>query len=423
MPWLRPATLSLLPALLLAQRPPTAPADAFDRELKRNRFGTWLVLEDEGAAWGAAMRAALDEEPMVGLNLPLKVVSGGKRADALALVLRERFGWSKGAHWALVDGKGQLRAEGAEAPASAALGRAVEQAGFASRIQELEAFLRLNPERLDARAVLIREHLAVAGRKTRKALGLANPVPGGAVPPGAPASSTPVPPPPPKPLDPELDLKVWAAAAQHLDILLRESRGLLPGILGFMVNLDLRRSPAEHSPAMVAVLGRHRVDLEEVLRRQPEAAESWQLWVTASQKCGGWPLPPLLASLSPLPGTGRGDWPPAPALEEFIRDEKSKGGWTAIREVLEPRWASLRDDLVDGRRAYASNGTLWDGVVAPLLEAQVAQGDTTAAEQVLGEMADAAPWPGLPASARNLATRLKRPDLAARWGALTPKGR
>jgi len=30
---------------------------------------------------------------------------------------------------------------------------------------------------------------------------------------------------------------------------------------------------------------------------------------------------------------------------------------------------------------------------------------------------------GLPAQASHLATRLNRPDLAARWGALTPKGR
>lgn len=148
---MRGLTILLLPALLLAQRPPASVTGAFDRELKRNRFGTWLVLEDEGAAWGAAMRSALDEEPMILLNLPLKVVAGGKKADALAPVLRERFGWAKGAHWALVDAKGRVKAEGAEAPMPGALSRAVEQAGTSSRAQELEAFLRLNRPDLAAR--------------------------------------------------------------------------------------------------------------------------------------------------------------------------------------------------------------------------------------------------------------------------------
>src|SRR5512133_3893112 len=201
---MRSLMLLLLPAILMAQRPPASPADAFNRELKRNRFGTWLVLEDEGAAWGAAMRSALDEEPMILLNLPLKVVAGGKKADALAPVLRERFGWAKGAHWALVDAKGRVKAEGAETPMPGALGRAGEQAGPSSRAQELEAFLRQNPDRLDARAALFQEYIAVATRRTQKTLNR----------PGSkPASPEPV---PAKPLDPEADLKIWAAAAQQL---------------------------------------------------------------------------------------------------------------------------------------------------------------------------------------------------------------
>lgn len=420
---MRGLMMLLMPALLLAQRPPASPAEAFDRELKRNRFGTWVVLEDEGAAWGAGMRAALDEEPMVGLNLPLKVVAGGKKADTQAPAVRERFGWSKGAHWALVDGKGQLRAEGAEAPVPAALGRAVEQAGFASRIQELEAFLRLNPERLDARGAVLREHLTVAGRKTRKALGLAAPVSGGAVPPEAPVPPTPAPPPPPRPLGPELDLKVWAAAAQHLDTLLRESRGPLPGIVGSMVNQDLRRSPAEHSPAMVAVLERHRVEFEETLRRQPEDELAWDLWITASGKCGGWPIQPLLASIQPLPGTQPGLWLPSSILREYLKEAKSRGDWTAIREVLEPRWAFMRNGIAEGRLDNGEITFLWDRLLGPLAEAQIIQGDVGAADQLLGEVAEVAGWPGLPARARDLATRLNRPDLAARWGNLFVKVR
>jgi hypothetical protein len=409
---MRSLMLLLLPAVLMAQRPPASPADAFNRELKRNRFGTWLVLEDEGAAWGAATRSALDEEPMVLLNLPLKVVAGGKKPDALAPVLRERFGWPKGAHWALVDAQGRVRAEGAETPAPAALGRAVDQAGTLSRAQELEAFLRQNPDRLDARMALCDEHLLVASRRTRKVLGPP------ATQPATPQGSAAV-----KQLDPEPDLKIWAQAAQQLDAILWDVEGMLVGFQGMMFIQRVRRSAAEHSPAMVAVLTRHKGAMEAVLRGRPEIFEAWDLWIMASQKCGGWPLQPLLASLHPLPGTGPGAWPPEGVLAEYVKDAKFRGDWGAIREVLEPRWAGQRDAVLDGRLEYGNNALLWDWILGPLLEAQVAQGDVGAADQVLNEAAEVAGWPGLPAKAQDLGMRLKRPDLAARWGALAVKGR
>ncbi|WP_243384708.1 hypothetical protein [Geothrix alkalitolerans] len=408
---MRGLTMLLLPALLLAQRPPASPAGAFDRELKRNRFGTWLVLEDEGAAWGAAMRSALDEEPMILLNLPLKVVAGGKKADALAPVLRERFGWPKGAHWALVDAKGRVKAEGAGIPMPGALGRAVEQAGISSRAQELEAFLRHNPDRQDARAALVQDYLAVATRRTKKALNLSG---------SKPAPSEPV---PVKPLDPEVDLKIWAAVAQQLDTVLREVGGAPDGSHGFLLGHQIRRSAAEHSPSMIAVLERHKATLEETLRRSPENFATWQLWIAASQKCGGWPLQPLLATIPALPGTPPGSWPPQGIFEAYLKDAKSRSDWTTIREVLEPRWNDLRDAALDGQMHLGNNAISWDWNLGPLLEAQVSQGDIGAADQVLNEAAEVMGWPGLPGKARDLATRLNRPDLATRWGALAVKGR
>ncbi|WP_026852871.1 hypothetical protein [Geothrix fermentans] len=408
---MRGLTMLLLPALLLAQRPPASPAGAFDRELKRNRFGTWLVLEDEGAAWGAAMRSALDEEPMVFLNLPMKVVAGGRKPDALAPVLRERFGWTKGARWALVDAKGQVRGEGTEAPTSAALGKAMEGAGMSSRAQELSTFLRQNPDRVDARTALLLEYLTVATRRTSKALNL----PGAKPAPSNPAAVV--------LLDSEADLKIWAPAAQQLDALLRETGGSPDGFWGFLFGSRIRRSAAEHSPSMIAVLTRHRATLEELLRRSPESVATWQIWIAASQKCGGWPLQPLLAGIPALPGTPPGSWPPPGIFEEYLKDAKSRSDWTTIREVLEPRWNSLRDGILDGQFEWGNNASTWEWSLGPLLEAQISQGDTGAADQVLNEAAEVVGWAGLPGKARDLATRLNRPDLATRWGAMTVKGK
>jgi hypothetical protein len=106
-----------------------------------------------------------------------------------------------------------------------------------------------------------------------------------------------------------------------------------------------------------------------------------------------------------------------------VKDAKTRGDWGTIREVLEPRWVGQRDAVLDGRLEYGNSAPLWDWILGPLLEAQVAQGDIGAADQVLGEAAEVVGWPGLPGKARDLATRLNRPDLAARWGALAVKGR
>ena len=406
---MRGLMLLLLPAVLMAQPSPASPAAAFDRELKRNRFGTWLVLEDESSTWGAAMRAALDEEPVVLLNLPLKVLAGGEKPDILAPLVRERFGWAKGAHWALVGTRGEVRVEGSSAPTVAALARAIEQGGMGSRIQELEVFLRQHSDRLDARFALVRESLQVATRRTRRAL-----------PPETAPKDPAQPLAPPRPLEPELDLKIWAGAAQHLDLLLRDAEAL-PGISTYLLSVGLRRSLVEHSPLMVALLTKHRAPMEEALQQNPDDDGTWMLWVTASRKCGGWPLQPLLATLEPLPGTPPGFWPPEAVLRFFLEDAKARGDWVAIREVLEPKWTSVQDRILDGVMEFGNNSMLWDWIVGPLMEAQLAQGDGGAADQVLSEANDAAPWPGLPAKAKELATRLNHPDLAARWGALGVK--
>ncbi|MBI1753619.1 MAG: hypothetical protein HY014_08680 [Acidobacteria bacterium] len=405
---MRSPLLMLMPAILMAQRSALPPQEAFNRELKRNRLGTWLVLEDEGAAWGAAVRAALDADGLVQLNLPLRVSSGGKKPDGLSGILRDRYNWPKGPHWALVDGKGRILVEGASLPTAPILVSAAEQAGVKSRAQELEAFLKQNPDHLEARVALLGELIAVANRRTNRALA------------GAPASKdklseTAGQPEPVRMLEAGPDESIWSAAVQQLDQILQgrwESMGLELGI-------RLRSSEAEHSPAMLALLNRYRSDLEEAVRRWPTGPEPWMLWLQASQKSGGWPLMPLLQTLQPLPGTSPGDWPPAMALNEFVKDARARKDWQAIREVMEARWEEVRS----GEYRWGGGEVIWSRMVSPLLEALVSMGDVGAADQLMNEVVGLETWSGLPAQAKDLATRLNRPDLAARWGALSVKGR
>ena len=403
---MRSPMLMLLPAVLMAQRSALPPMEAFDRELKRNRLGTWLVLEDEGAFWGAALQVALLEEPLVALNLPLKVVAGGKKVDALAAGLRARYSWSKGAHWALVDGAGRILVERATQPTAATVANAAEQTGVRSRAEELEAFLRQNPDHLEAQLALLRERVDVANRRTLKLVGVVE---------DKPAGTPPVPPEPPRKLDADSDQRIWSSAAQQLD---RIFQGPWQEA-GLDLATSLRISLAEHSPMMAALLTRYRGALEEPLRRRPNGVEPWMMWLSASRKAGGWPLAPLLQSMQPLPGTTPGEWPPMMVLSEFVKEAKARADWPAIREALEPRW----EDLKAGGFRWGGGSGLWGLVIGPLVEAYLSTGDVSAAEQLLNEVNEIAGWPGLPTQARDLATRLNRPDLAARWGALTPKGR
>ncbi len=401
---MRSLLLMLIPAILMAQRSALPPQEAFDRELKKNRLGTWLVLEDEGALWGATMQSALSEEPLVALNLPVKVIGGGKKPDAMAGPLRERYSWGRGAHWALVDASGRILVERAEAPTAAALATAAEQAGIRSRAQELEAFLRQNPDHLDAQLALLLERISVANRRTAKALGPApKPVE------GAPAEDEPK-----RMLDPESDAKIWSVVAQQLDRLFQG-----PWLeAGTRLGGAIRISVAEQSPTMVAILTRHRGEIEAALRRRPSSVEVWFAWLNASQACGGWPLQSLLQTLQPLPGTTPAEWPPLMVLTDFVKDAKARRDWASIREVMEARWEEMKNN----RSPWSGQG-LWNVIISPLVEALVFLGDTAAADQLLSEVAARDTWSGLPGQARDLATRLNRPDLAARWGALTPKGR
>jgi hypothetical protein len=387
----------------MAQRSALPPAEAFDRELKRNRLGTWLVLEDEGAAWGAAVGAGLADDPLMGLNLPLRVVSSGKKGDALAGLLRERYGWPKGAHWALVDAKGRILVEGASAPTATSLATAVEQAGIRSRTQELEQFLKLNPDHLEAQTALLMEQVMLANRRTRKVLGKTP----------KPASGQGDGQEPPRQLDAENDLKIWSPVVQPLDRLFqgawREA--------GYELGLAISSSVSESSPAMMTLLNRYRGDMEEALRRRPNGVESWLVWLGASGKCG-WPLLPLLQTLQPLPGTGPGEWPPQMALTSFVKDARARRDWTAIREVLEARW-----EFIKAFEYPVGGDGGWNLLFSPLLEALVSLGDVGAADQLMNEVITSDGSTGFPGRARDLATRLNRPDLAARWGALTPKGR
>ena len=404
---MRGPVLMLLPVALVAQGVRTSnPADAFERQLKQNRLGMWLVLDDEAATWGTAARALMLEDNLVALNLPL-LLAGGKKPDAMSTYLRERYGWVRGGHWALLDATGRVQAEGATPPTAAGLGAAAERAGLKTRAQELVEFLARNGDHLEAQTALLREWNLIACRRTKRALG---PVPEKPV-----AAAEPDQPEEPRLLGIEQDLKIWSETARLLDHLFQgdwiEVAGELP--------MALAGDEATYSPSMRDLWTHHLPQVEGALRRQPNSWDLWRVWILGADVSGGRPLAPLLDSLEPLPGTAPEDWPPAAVLEAFVRDAKKRGDWRAIREAMEPRWEEWRRDA---RRAAMGSGTgerIWNRVLQPLLEALIRLGDAGTADQVVAQAIDSLRWEGVAALARDLAQRLNRSDLAVRWGALS----
>ncbi|MDP1830927.1 MAG: hypothetical protein Q8K67_02625 [Geothrix sp.] len=411
---MRSPVLMLLPAALVAQGPRTlSPADLFERELKKNRLGTWLVLEDEGATWGTAARAALQEDPLVALNLPLQV-AGGKKADAMSSYLRDRYGWARGGHWALVDSGGRVLAEGASLPSATVLGAAAERAGLKTRAQELADFLRRNGDHLEAQAALLHERILIACRRTRKTLGVVEEKPKTVEEkPKTDADAGKVQ--EPVQLDVENDLKIWAEVAQALDRLFQGPWLEVSSDLPWALN----GAEAVHSPTMRALWARHLPAIEDALRRQPNAWDLWRVWILGADLAGGRPLSPLLDSLEPLPGTAPEDWPPAAVLEAFVRDAKKRGDWRAIREAMEPRWEEWRRDTRRSAMGQGPGERIWSRVLQPLIEALLALGDAGSADQVVLQAMEALRWDGLAGQARDLALRLNRPDLAVRWGGMS----
>ena len=404
---MRGPVLMLLPVALVAQGVRTSnPADAFERQLKQNRLGMWLVLDDEAATWGTAARALMLEDNLVALNLPL-LLAGGKKPDAMSTYLRERYGWVRGGHWALLDATGRVQAEGATPPTAAGLGAAAERAGLKTRAQELVEFLARNGDHLEAQTALLHEWNLIACRRTKRALG---PVPEKPV-----AAAEPDQPEEPRLLGIEQDLKIWSETARLLDHLFQgdwiEVAGELP--------MALAGDEATYSPSMRDLWTHHLPQVEGALRRQPNSWDLWRVWILGADVSGGRPLAPLLDSLEPLPGTAPEDWPPAAVLEAFVRDAKKRGDWRAIREAMEPRWEEWRRDA---RRAAMGSGPgerIWNRVLQPLLEALIRLGDAGTADQVVAQAIDSLRWEGVAALARDLAQRLNRSDLAVRWGALS----
>lgn len=329
--------------------------------------------------------------------------------------------------WLLLDARTDaVLARGAQLPAAAALAQDLEQAGFRDRAKELQAYLKRNPQVIEAREQLLdllRRRGEVAAQRvmgieapsSRDRLergDLAGALAAGDDPGRGDLSQA-------KPLDPVQDLEAWSAFAQEFDTAFRS---------GLWREMDLAwtregRPLDGASPTLQGLYLRWLPAVEAALREEPGSGPLWSLWIWMSQALGGRPLRPLLDSISPSPLASKSEWPPAPVARQLLATARTPADWRSLREHYQALW----EDEPHALRDTPGTDTLlferdWDQCLGPLLECCLRGSDTSQADALLRGAMAASRWGDLASKGAALATRCGQLSLAARWSALRPGG-
>jgi len=153
-----------------------------------------------------------------------------------------------GAGWVALDMDKRLIASGTKTPSAKEFSGILERRGIQSPLKLLRAFLRENPDHLEARADILKEVRRRALART-------------------PADAA-------ADLDAEKDLLAWGATATEVDAAFR---GQWIGIeLGFFK--PDKEQPERFSKLMKAVFRRHIPSVESALRVQPTDRHLWNIW-------------------------------------------------------------------------------------------------------------------------------------------------
>ena len=349
--------------------------------------------------------AALLQAPELrAYQVPLKA---GRMEGAMLDALR-RHGLAASPQWFLLDARTDaVLAGGPALPKADAFAQTLEAAGFRDRAKELQAYLKRNPDSLEARDRWLRVMRARGEAEALRLMDLRAARSGrSAAPDRAPA----------QPLDPVQDLEAWSAFTQELDsdfssgrwremdmAWLREARPLDAGS-STLQGLYLRWMPT----------------VEGALREDPSSDPLWALWAWMSEATGGRRLGPLIASLRPSPLAPPSAWPTPAAARLMMAAAKTPDDWLALKRHYEAVWEDGSHPLSE--KATGAGDLLlaqdWADALAPLLECCLRAGAPQQADALLRNAFAATRWPSLPAKASALAARCGDRTLASRWASL-----
>ena len=376
----------------------------------------WIIDAKSGHALSDGFAALLRAPELKAYQVPVKAAAlDGAGRDALV-----RHGLPASPQWFLADARTDaVLARGAGLPKAEAFAQTLEQAGFRDRAKEMQAFLKRDPDSLEARDQLLR---VLRARGEAAAMGFMgveiesprqrlekNDLEAAIAPPPRPELGA------AKPLDAVQDLQAWGAFTQELDADFRTGRWREMDMawLGEARRLDAA------SPTLQGLYLRWMPTVEDALRQDPTSDPLWCLWAWMSDAASGRRLGPLLASLRPSPLVPRSEWPPQPALRMLLAAARTPEDWAALRTHYEALWED------EARFLWTQQSKVdlalimdWSDCLGPLLECRLRTGASQQADALVRDAFASTHWPSLPAKASAIAARCGDKALAARWAAM-----
>ena len=366
-----------------------------------------------GRSLRAGLQAALQQEALLDTPLELQELTLTQPAGRELLRLK---GWNaETPHWALLGPGPRILAEGTDLPEAEVLRRALGASGLPTRAGLLMDFLRLHPEHEEALAQLVLELRGPAERRTERL----------APPPKDPTK-------PPIQLTSEQDDRLWSAYAERYEQLLASGAWHRPGgDAGPLPVAAPLSDQAPHSPRLRALAERLLPEVETQLRKRPEDALRWKVWLSLRAAVPGSRPHEVLAGIPPLPGSRT--WPPQAALEAFVEDARQQNDWRTVEPMLEEAYrqslaflqaledAARRDapasaTKVEMGASFGFGG--WTGELALLVEAKLRLSRFEEADRIFMAAYGRVPRSKLAEQAAALARECGAEALAAKWGAL-----
>jgi hypothetical protein len=389
---------------------------------------TLYILDAKGSrALADGFASLLQQDELRSLQVPLRVYTLGSGSERPVLAT---YRLESKAQWLLVGRRGAVLSRGETLPLAGNFARDLHSAGFRDRVKELRAFLKEDPQSLDAREQLIAALRQRAERTAQRYLGIQVPSMRERLERGdlagfqrEQADPTPLDLSQAKPLEPVQDLDAWGAFAQEMDGVFRNGQWRE---MTFSWLADGRAMDAS-SPTLRVIYQRWQPTVEAALRRQPESEPFWDLWLWMNQVQSSSRLSALLASLHPTPLTPKDQWPPDRVALALRRGAHTLEDWRALKELFLARWDQVPHTLRETSGGEQTPGREtssplfeqdWTLSLEPLLESCLRAGDTSQADSLFMEALGTSGWRALPNKAAALARRCGQSQMAARWAAL-----
>ncbi len=391
---------------------------------------TLYILDAKGSrALADGFTALLQQDELRAFQLPLRTYTLGSGSER-QLVATQRL--ESKAQWLLLNRRGTVVSRGETLPLASNFARDLQSAGFRDRVKDLRAYLKDDPQSLDAREQLIALLRQRAERTAQRYLGIQVPLLRERLERGdiagfqrEQADPTPVDLSQAKPLEPVQDLDAWGAFAQEMDGVFRSGQWRE---MTFIWLAEGRAMDAS-SPTLRVIYQRWQPTVEAALRRQPESEPFWDLWLWMNRAQGKSRLSALLASLRPTPLTPKDQWPPDRVALAMRRNASTVEDWRAMKDLFLSRWNEVPHTLRETSSGEQSAGRDaspplfeqdWTVSLEPLLESCLRAGDTTQADALFMEALGSSQWRALPGKAASLARRCGQAQMATRWAALRP---